>query len=65
MIVPKYSATLDLPQETSVALNANHINMVKYSTAKANDFIRVMTHLRRLVENASNLPKMKGMSENM
>ena len=51
MVVPKYSATLGLPHEKSIALNGNHITIAKYATKRETNFVTVATHLRRLVAN--------------
>jgi hypothetical protein len=53
MVVPEASATMGVPHETSLPLNANHVNIAKYSSKDASNFKSLATHLHRLVDNAA------------
>ena len=54
MIVPEYSATLEYPGETRVALNGDHLSIAKYSSNKETNFVIVTNTLRKLVTDILN-----------
>ena len=52
-IVPKNSATLGYPGERASALNANHVEIAKYSSKIDNNFVRVSENIARILHKIS------------
>jgi hypothetical protein len=53
VIVPRYSATLELPGEKTSALNGNHLEIAKFMSENDNNYVRVAANISRLVERLS------------
>jgi len=51
-VVPEFSATLGLPGEIRVALDGDHLAIVKYSSEEDNNFRRVSRNIAGLVRAA-------------
>ena len=50
MIVPKESATLDYPGETRIGLNGDHLTIAKYGSNRDQNFLKLASRLRKIVE---------------
>ena len=50
MVVPKESATLEYPGEIKLGLNGDHLTIAKYRSNRDQNFLKLASRLRKIVE---------------